>query len=313
MFRSGAVKAVLMIAVLMIGMGAGLAAAPSAGATDFSDRELLTETLTLDEQEPLAEAQAELAVAEEALLAARELEATTASAAASAAEALATAEQELEAALAETPQNPDRIAAAEAEVGARTEASQIATDAANAAAAEAAAKQIVFDERLGVVQAIETEIAHTGELVGELSAKQVHDLNASLQNARKTGLLPLDLDAEQLQAILDGGYGTREIHALTNAYEQEARFDRLALRFAERFEATGRGHFQDQADLFAARGDEQKAKFLEKIDRFVEQDAQGEAREAAKDAAADARDAAREAAAEERSDQGRHLAKGQNR
>jgi len=290
-------------AVLTIAMGAGLAAAPSAGATDFSDRDLLTETLTLDEQAPLAEAQAELAVAEEALLAAREAETATGSAAATAAADLLAAEAELQAALSALPPDGDRIAAAEADVIAKTDASNLATDAANAAAAEASAKQEVYDGKLAAVKAIETEIAKTGELVGELSAKQVHDLNASLQNARKTGLLPLDLDAEQLQAILDGDYGTREIHALTNAYEQEARFDQLALRFVERFEATGRDHFQDQADRFAARGDEQKEKFLEKIDRFVEQDAQREAREAAKEAAAD----------EAGSDHGRHLAKGQNR
>ena len=308
MRRCCAVRAVLVIAT-----GAGLAAAPSAGATDFSDRELLTETLTLDEQEPLAEAQAEFAVAEAELQEALADEAAAAAAAATATEELALAEAELQAALAEVPQDPARIAAAELDVDAKTAASELANAAAEAAAAEADAKQIVHDEKLAVVQAIETEIAHTGELVGELSAKQVHDLNASLQNARKTGLLPLDLDAEHVQAILDGNYGTREIHALTNAYEQEARFDRLALHFAERFEATGREHFQDQADRFAARGDEQQAKFLEKIDRFVEQDAQGEAREAAKDAAAEARAAAKEAAAEERSDHGRHLAKGQNR
>lgn len=286
-------------AVLTIAMGAGLAAAPSAGATDFSDRDLLTETLTLDEQEPLAEAQAELAVAETELAAARELETSTAEAAAIAASELAAAEAELAAALAAIPTDPDRVAAAEADVLAKTEADQIAQEAADAAAAGAAEKQGVYDVKLAAVEAIETEIANTGELVGQLSAKQVHDLNASLQNARKTGLLPLDLDAEHLQAILDGSHGTREIHALTNAYEQEARFDRIALRFVERYEATGRAHFEDQAERFAARGDAQKEKFLEKIDRFE-----------AQAAAADAREAAKQAAAEERSDHGRHLAKG---
>jgi hypothetical protein len=288
--------------VLTIAVGAGLAVAPSAGATDFSDRDLLIETLTLDEQEPLAEAQAELAVAEDELAGARDLEKETADAAATAAGELLAAEQELQEALAEDPQDPDRVMAAQADLLIKSEASRLANEAAVKAADEASAKQVVYDEKLAAVQAIESEIAKTAELVGELSAKQVHDLNASLQNARKTGLLPLDLDAEHLQAILDGAYGTREIHALTEAYEQEARFDRLAMRFVERYDATGRDHFQDQADRFAAKGDDQKEKFLEKIERFT---AQQDAREA--------REAAREAAAEERSDQGRHLAKGKDR
>jgi len=287
--------------VLTIAMGAGLAAAPSAGATDFSDRDLLTETLTLDEQAPLAEAQAELDLAESELIAARELESSTAMAAEGTAEALRLAKDELDAALAEDPQDPARVEAAQADVLLKMEADRIAQEAAAAAAGAATEKQGVYDMKLAAVEAIESEIAQTGALVGELSAKQVHDLNASLQNARKTGLLPLDLDASHLQAILDGGYGTREIHALTNAYEQQARFDRIALRFVERSEATGRDHFEEQADRFEARGAAQSEKFLEKLDRFE-----------AQDAAAEAREAARQAAAEERSDHGRHLAKGQS-
>jgi hypothetical protein len=308
MRRCCAVRAVLTIVV-----GGGLAAAPSAGATDFSDRDLLVETLTLDEQEPLAEAKAERDVAEDELALAREAEKMTADAAKKAADDLAAAEKELEDALAEDPQDPDRVAAAQADLPIKAEASRLANEAADRAAAEASAKQGVYDQKVAAVEAIEAEIAKTGELVGELSAKQVHDLNASLQNARKTGLLPLDLDSEHLQAILDGAYGTREIHALTNAYEQEARFDRLAMRFVERYDATGREHFQAQAERFAARGDEQKEKFLEKIERFTAQDGEREARAAAREAAAEAREAAREAAAEERGDHGRHLAKGQDR
>jgi hypothetical protein len=286
-------------AVLTIAMGAGLAAAPSAGATDFSDRDLLTETLTLDEVEPLAEAQEELDVAESELRDARELEESTAAIAEGTAEALRLAQEELDAALAEDPQDPDRVAAATEDARVKAEADQMAQAAADAAAGAASEKQGVYDMKLAAVEAIEEEIAQTGVLVGELSAKQVHDLNASLQNARKTGLLPLDLDVLHLEAILDGGYGTREIHALTSAYEQEARFDRIALRFVERHEATGRDHFEEQAERFAARGDVQHEKFLEKLDRFEAQDAAGDAREAAK-----------EAAAEERGDHGRHLAKG---
>jgi hypothetical protein len=244
--------------VLSFAVGAGLAVVPGAGATDFSSRDLLIADLSLDEQGPLADAQAELA---------------------SAAEDLATAQAAYDAAL--LSGDPDAIAAAQTELTAR---------------------QADYDAKLAAVEAIEAELALTAELVNQLSAKQVHDLNAALQNARKTGLLPLDLDAAQLQAVLDGSYGTREIHALIDAYEARARFDRVALRFVDRYAATGNPHFQAQADRFAAKGLAQEAKFLAKLDRFAAQEARQEAREAA-----------HEAAAAERENNGNHYAKGKNR
>jgi hypothetical protein len=256
--RCCAVRVVLSLSLsLSLVMGAGLVVASDAAAVDFSDRDLLIETLSLDEQAPLEAAQADQAEA---------------------AEALAAAEGALAEAEAANPPDPEAIADAEAEV---------------------AARQADYDASVAAVEAIEAEIAQTAELVGELSAKQVHDLNAALQSARQTDLLPLDIDAAQLQAILDGGYGTREIHALAQAYESKARFERLALRFLERFDATGRPHFADQAERFDAKGAAQSEKFLAKLDRF-----------AAQDAAQAAREAAREAAAEARTDNGRHLAKG---
>jgi len=246
-----------VLAVLSLSMGAGLVGASNASAADFSDRELLIETLSLDEEAPLAAAQADEAEA---------------------AEALAAAEAALAAAQAAVPPDPAAVAAAEAEV---------------------AARQTEHAASVAAVEAIEAEIAQTAELVGELTDKQVHDLNAALQSARQTGLLPLDIDSAQLQAILDGHYGTREIHALAQAYESQARFERIALRFVERSEATERPHFAEQAERFEARGDAASEKFLAKIERFV-----------AQDAAQAAREAAREAAAEERTNNGNHFAKG---
>ena len=222
----------LMNAVLI----AALAASSVAAAEDFSDRALLIESFSMDEQAPLADAQTALAAAQAEL--------TTAQAA-------------LAAANAAVPPDPAAIAAAEAEV---------------------AAKQPAVDAKQGAVQAIEAELAATSSLVGQLSDKQVHALNAALQNARKTGLLPLDLDADSLQAILDGGWGMPEISALVRAYEAEARFDRLSLRFVERYENTGNEHFAAQAERFSAKGDAQSARFL---DHLAAQEARREAQEAA--------------------------------
>lgn len=94
---------------------------------------------------------------------------------------------------------------------------------------------------------------------------------------------------------------TRVIQAEEMAAESKARFDGLALRFVARFEETGEVHFSDQAARMTAKGLEEEAKFLAKVDRF-----------AAQDAAQAAREAAREAAAAERTDNGLHLAKGKN-
>jgi hypothetical protein len=194
------------------------------------------------------------------------------------------------------------LAAAQAELDALLAAPIPDPVAIQAAEDEVAARQADYDVALAAVEAIEAEIALTAELVNQLSAEQVHDLNAALQNARKTGLLPLELDAAHLQAVLDGSYGTREIHALIDAYEARARFERVALRFVERYAATGNPHFQAQADRFAAKGLAQEEKFLAKLDRFAAQEARQEAREAA-----------HEAAAAERTNNGNHYAKGKNR
>src|SRR5262245_59016705 len=225
--------AVLMHAALSLALGAGVTGA--AAAADFSDRALLIETFSLDEAAPLAAAQAELAAAEEAL---------------------AAAEEALALANAAVPPDPAAIAAAQADV---------------------LAKSAVRDEKAAAVAAIDAELAATAELVGQLSDRQVHALNAALQNARKTGLLPLDLDADELTAILEGGWGMPEIAALTHAYEAEARFDRLSLRFLERAEATGDERFALKAERFAARGDAHKDRFLAKAEAQAER---REAREA---------------------------------
>jgi hypothetical protein len=95
---------------------------------------------------------------------------------------------------------------------------------------------------------------------------------------------------------------TRVIQATAQAAEEKARFDALALRFVERYEATGYVHFSDQAARMTAKGEAQEAKFLAKVDRFAAQDAAQAARQAAHDAAAAAR-----------TDNGLHLAKGKNR
>lgn len=88
--------------------------------------------------------------------------------------------------------------------------------------------------------------------------------------------------------------------AEAKAVEAKAHFESLALRFVERYEATGDVRYSDRAASMTAKGAEEEAKFLAKADRF-----------GAQDAAQAAREAAHAAAAAERTNNGLHLAKGQ--
>jgi hypothetical protein len=294
---SSAVRIALSIAVLF-----AAAFVSDANAADFSDRDLLVDTFSLDEQAPLAEAEAELAVATEELAGAQEEFDAAEDAFTEASDALAVAVADYEAAkevvensAAPTEDELAAMATAEAAVTAAEDAVAVAEAELDAAAVELAAKQVVFDEKLAAVNAILDELALTEQLVGELSEEQVAALNRALHNAIQTGLLPLDLDSHHLQAVLDGHYGNREIQALITAYEQEARFLRIAQRFADKAAETEEDKFLHHADRAAAKAGAEKDKFLGKLERFEEQNARKEARR------------------ESHEDHGKHLAKGRNR
>ena len=122
------------------------------------------------------------------------------------------------------------------------------------------------------------------DFLNALSPEQVFALNRSLNNAVKSGLV-IDYTSEAnlalLQRIIDEDLDNRQIHFLTKALEQEARFLQI-------FARTGNPAFQDKAN--AAR-----TKFLAKIDNTgtpsidIDNLAAQEARQAAIDAAKDAR------------------------
>ena len=114
---------------------------------------------------------------------------------------------------------------------------------------------------------IEGEIAATEELVGQLTEEQIFALNRSL-NSAADGKLLVDIDAEDLQLVLDGNYNNLQINAFTQAYLQEARFQLKSDRFTSKYEETGNEKFLDQAARMEDRGASQKSKFEAKIDRF---------------------------------------------
>jgi predicted nucleic acid-binding Zn-ribbon protein len=237
------------------------------------------EALLSEAQELLAAEQAELIAAEEAAAAADEAvtsaetilaEAETAlqqgiddgvpeQQVADLEQAVTDAEEALAMAQADATEAADAVAAAEEDVAAAemdVADAQSEVDTVNAAVMEAEA----------AVQAILDEIEGTEELVAAMSDKQVFALYRSLNNAIQTGLLPLDLDVEMLQRIVDENLGNREIQALTNGFEQEARFEMLAMRFEAKAEATGDDQFLDKADRARGKGAAQKEKFLARLD-----------------------------------------------
>jgi hypothetical protein len=249
-----------------------LAANAAEGEPRFLDRDLLTDTLTLDEQEPLEMAQAELATAETELQTAEAERDAAQLAVDQATTDLGTANTALtdaETALQMDPANPELQAAVDkamADVLAAEGKLQMANDAFDAKQAIVVEKQGVVGEKTAAVQVILDEIALTGELVNQLSDKQVQALNSALHSAYQTGLLPFDIDSAWLQRILDEGLGTGPIHQLVTAYAQEARFERLAARFDAKALDTGNETFSEHAERAREKGSAEFDKFVEKVD-----------------------------------------------
>ena len=143
-----------------------------------------------------------------------------------------------------------------------------------------------------------------------LTDAQVAALNQSLHNTRSNGLVP-GIGPEELDEIIDGMFGDKQIRAFTKAYEEEAKF----LAKADRFDEGSAQH--DQA---VYRAEAQKSKFLAKVTRFGETgdgtadpaaaSAHHQAKAAARAAARDsARRAAKQLARSEARDDARKLAR----
>jgi len=275
-------------ALLFLALAAALPLTASALEAEprLLDRDLLTETLTLDEQEPLADAEAELEATQaelEAAEAARDaaaLAVETATTGVSDAEAV---RMQAEDALAADPGNPDLQAAvdlAEEDLLAAQTAPGLAAQDLAAKEVVVTEKQTLVEERSAAVQTILDEIALTGGLVAQLSDKQVQALNSALHSSYKTGLLPFDIDSEWLQRIIDEELRVGPIHHLVRAYAQEARFLRLAARFDEKALDSGNERFSERAEAAREKGAAEFEKFVEKVDAAS---ARADAKEAAQE------------------------------
>jgi len=96
-------------------------------------------------------------------------------------------------------------------------------------------------------QSADDEAAAIADQVEQLSDEQVIALNQKLNNAVSSGLL-VDIDTEDLQAVIDGDYNFLQISAFTKAYEEEAKFAKLADKFATKADETGNDKFLDKSD-----------------------------------------------------------------
>lgn len=237
----------------------------------FLDTEMLITTLTADDQAALESATAD-------------------------AEAAALAVTEAEGALATAITDNDNLPATASE-----EEKQAAQDAVTQAEADLAAAQSAMTDAENAVPDIQGELDATTELVGQLSEEQVIALNRSLNNAVNSKLL-VDIDSEDLQQVIDGNYNQRQINAFTQSFEQEARFNLKAGRFATKYDETGNEKFLDHASRMEEKGSTQKSKFMDKVDRFSDSaadDADSLAKQEAKSAAKNTAKAASKQAAKD--------------
>jgi len=249
----------------------------------FYDRELLTETLIADDQQALAATQEANQTAIEADQAYFE--------AAEAATAATQADTDASTAKAAADADSTNTALAETASELQLIANETDADALQALADElkVLANETDATETTAALALIETELTNTATFVDGLTDEQVFALNRSLNNALSSGLL-VDIDTEDLALIADAN--KLQINAFTQAFEQEARFLLKANKFTRKYDESGNEKFLQISERMSTKGENQKVKFLTKMDRFSESasalagsTAKATAKESAKEAA----------------------------
>ncbi|MBL4743440.1 MAG: hypothetical protein JKX87_02205 [Cycloclasticus sp.] len=121
------------------------------------------------------------------------------------------------------------------------------------------------DVLTAIEEEFKTEFNAIMDFVANLLDEQVFALNRALNNAVNSGLL-VDIDSEDL-ALLEGA-NKLQINAFTQAFEQDARFQLKADMFAIKAEETGDDKFLEMSERMEAKGEDQKEKFLARMDYF---------------------------------------------
>lgn len=229
----------------------------------FYDRDLLTETLTADDQAELTMAEEVLTTAETDLSAAQTDLTAQETALTSAQSSLSDAELALSS-LTTTDLGYD--AAAQAVIDAQTAVTNVENSLAdtNQSILNAEADIEMANDALAVIQ---TEFSDTAAFVEGLSEEQVFALNRSLNNAVKSGLVT-DIDSEDLAQL--AGANKHQINAFTQAFEQEARFSLKADKFDAKYDESGNEKFLEMSARMISKAEIQKEKFLNKLTNFFE-------------------------------------------
>lgn len=128
---------------------------------------------------------------------------------------------------------------------------------------------ITQEEYDAAIMELDDERTATSDVIDNLSDEQVSALNQFLNDSYHNGRV-VNLDAEQLQAIIDDEYSTADIKWLTKGLEEEAKFSSFADRAEEKADETGNDKFLDQADRFDAKAESQKTKFHDRIEATTE-------------------------------------------
>jgi len=127
------------------------------------------------------------------------------------------------------------------------------------------AEESLVKAELSLSVAVQAEKIFNEELLTE---EEVIALNRSLNNAINNGLIDTVDTQSILDAVVDGDLNKQQVNALTKAYEEEAKFQKLANKFELKAEESGNDKFLNQAERMENKASFQKNKFLSKVDRF---------------------------------------------
>lgn len=215
----------------------GVAWADATYVSTFYDRDLLTATVLRNEQVAVQQAEAQLAAAVAAYEHARtSLEALRAW---------------LDAMPADDPNRADKL----------TEAASLQKVMDGPLADAVASAKAAWD---AAQMALAQEQASVPTWRAALKDGQVFAFNRALNTAMAANLV-VRLNAAEMQAAIDGSYGSRQIGFLVKALMEEARFLARAEAFHAKALETHESRYLEVAERMRRRAAEQKIKFLSRI------------------------------------------------
>jgi hypothetical protein len=118
-------------------------------------------------------------------------------------------------------------------------------------------------EEVEARQAYKTELNLVSQQIAQLSDSQIKSLTKTLERTNRKGIT-LDLNSDELQTLLDGGYSFQKTNLFVKAYVEEAKFLSKADELRTEAEATGNAKLLEQADKMEAKAVQKKLRFTDK-------------------------------------------------